>query len=53
MLWLREAAGFSVAETAMILDLRPGTVKSQLHAAKKSMKELLRANSGAWEAESR
>jgi RNA polymerase sigma factor (sigma-70 family) len=53
VLWLREAAGFSVAETAMILDLRPGTVKSQLHAAKKSMKELLRTNGGAWEAESR
>ena len=51
VLWLREAAGFSVAETAMILDLRPGTVKSQLNAAKKRLKELHRANSGRWKAE--
>ncbi len=41
----------SVAETAMILDLRPGTVKSQLNAAKKRLKELHRTNSGRWEAE--
>jgi DNA-directed RNA polymerase specialized sigma24 family protein len=51
VLWLREAAGFSVAETAMILDLRPGTVKSQLNAAKKRLKELRRTNDGGWEAE--
>lgn len=51
VLWLREAAGFSVAETAMILDLRPGTVKSQLNAAKKRLKELSRTNDGGWEAE--
>jgi RNA polymerase sigma factor (sigma-70 family) len=51
VLWLREAAGFSVAETAMILDLRPGTVKSQLNAAKRRVKELRRANGGEWEAE--
>ena len=52
MLWLREAAGFSVAETAMILDLRAGTVKSQLNAAKRRLKELRRTNGGVWEAES-
>jgi len=46
VLWLREAAGFSVAETAAILDLRPGTVKSQLNAAKKRLKELRRMNGG-------
>ena len=51
VLWLREAARFSVAETAMILDLRPGTVKSQLNAAKKRLKELHRTSSGRWEAE--
>jgi RNA polymerase sigma-70 factor, ECF subfamily len=51
VLWLREAAGFSVAETAAILDLRPGTVKSQLNAAKKRLKELRRTNGGVWEAE--
>jgi DNA-directed RNA polymerase specialized sigma24 family protein len=51
VLWLREAARFSVVETAMILDLRPGTVKSQLNAAKKRLKELHRTNSGRWEAE--
>lgn len=51
VLWLREAAGFSVAETAMILDLRPGTVKSQLNAAKKRLKELRRTNDGGWEGE--
>ena len=51
VLWLREAARFSVAETAMILDLQPGTVKSQLNAAKKRLKELHRTNSGRWEAE--
>jgi RNA polymerase sigma-70 factor, ECF subfamily len=50
VLWLREAAGFSVAETAMILDLRPGTVKSQLNAAKRRLNELLRTNGGVWEA---
>jgi len=53
VLWLREAAGFSVAETAMILGLRPGTVKSQLNAAKRRLKELLRTNGGVWEAEFR
>jgi RNA polymerase sigma-70 factor, ECF subfamily len=52
VLWLREAAGFSVAETAMILDLRAGTVKSQLNAAKRRLKELRRTNGGVWEAES-
>ena len=51
VLWLREAAGFSVAETAMILDLRPGTVKSQLNAAKKRLEELHRANGAKWEAD--
>jgi DNA-directed RNA polymerase specialized sigma24 family protein len=52
VLWLRGAAGFSVAETAMILDLRAGTVKSQLNAAKRRLKELRRTNGGVWEAES-
>jgi RNA polymerase sigma factor (sigma-70 family) len=49
VLWLRLAEGFSVAETAAILDIRPGTVKSQLHDAKKRLEELLRKDGDIWE----
>lgn len=49
VLWLRRAAGFSVAETAEILNLRPGTVKSQLHDAEVRAEELCRKYSDTWE----
>jgi RNA polymerase sigma factor (sigma-70 family) len=48
--WLRKAARFSEAETAEILDIRPGTVKSQLHDAKARIDELLRAHGDIWAA---
>lgn len=51
VLWLRLAEGFSEAETARILDVCAGTVKSQLHDAKKNLKEQLRKNGGTWEAD--
>jgi RNA polymerase sigma factor (sigma-70 family) len=40
VLWLRTAAGFSGTETAQILSVSLGTVKSQLHEATIRMKEL-------------
>ena len=40
VLWLREIAGFTEAETAKIMNVRVGTVKSQLHDAKSSAKGL-------------
>jgi RNA polymerase sigma factor (sigma-70 family) len=40
VLWLRAGAGFSEAETAAILSVTAGTVKSQLHEARKKLKEL-------------
>ena len=49
VLWLRLAEGFSEAETAAILDIRPGTVKSHLHDAKKRLEELLRKDGDIWE----
>jgi RNA polymerase sigma factor (sigma-70 family) len=49
VLWLRLAAGFSEAETAGILSIRPGTVKSQLHDAKARLEELLRKDPAPWE----
>jgi len=39
---LRRGAGFSVAETAQILSISNGTVKSQLHDAIARMEELER-----------
>lgn len=51
VLWLRYAADLSEAETADILNLRPGTVKSQLHDAKTRMKVLLCKHGVTWEAE--
>jgi RNA polymerase sigma factor (sigma-70 family) len=42
VLWLRRGAGFSVAETAQILSISDGTVKSQLHDAIARMEELER-----------
>lgn len=46
VLWLRDAADFSTAETAEILSLRPGTVKSQLHDARAGLRELMLKSRG-------
>lgn len=46
VLWLRLAADFSEAETAQVLSLRPGTVKSQLHDAKARLEALVRKADG-------
>jgi RNA polymerase sigma factor (sigma-70 family) len=40
--WLRLMVDFSEAQTAEILSVRPGTVKSQLHAAKAKLEVLAR-----------
>jgi RNA polymerase sigma factor (sigma-70 family) len=40
VLWLRRAAGFTTEETAGILSITPGTVKSQLHDAEIRTQEL-------------
>jgi RNA polymerase sigma-70 factor, ECF subfamily len=50
VLWLRRAAGFTAAQTAEILSIRPGTVKSSLHDAETRLQELLRKSSDTWEA---
>jgi RNA polymerase sigma factor (sigma-70 family) len=50
VLWLRRAAGFTDAETAEILSIRPGTVKSTLHEAETRMQEMLHKNRETWEA---
>ena len=42
VLWLRRGADFSVAETAQMLSISNGTVKSQLHDAIARMEELER-----------
>jgi RNA polymerase sigma factor (sigma-70 family) len=44
--WLRVVADFSEGETAEILLVTPGTVKSQLHEAKKKLSELARKSRG-------
>jgi RNA polymerase sigma factor (sigma-70 family) len=50
VLWLRLGVGFSEAETAGILSVKPGTVKSQLHDAKIRLAELAHdAHGGQWE----
>jgi RNA polymerase sigma-70 factor (ECF subfamily) len=47
--WLRRAAGFSTEETAGILSIVPGTVKSQLHDAEVRVQELADKYGGdAW-----
>ena len=51
VLWLREAADFSEADTAEILGISPGSVKTHLHHAKKRMQELLGNDSATWEAD--
>lgn len=48
--WLRRAAGFTDTETAAILSIRPGTVKSILHDADIRLQELARKHDGTWEA---
>jgi RNA polymerase sigma factor (sigma-70 family) len=40
VMWLREGAGFSEAETAQILSVSIGTVKSQLHDAVAGIRKL-------------
>jgi RNA polymerase sigma factor (sigma-70 family) len=46
VVWLRLVAGFSEAETAGILTVSAGTVKSQLHEGKAKLKELMRKAGG-------
>jgi RNA polymerase sigma factor (sigma-70 family) len=54
VLWLRRGAGFSEAETAEILSVSPGTVKSQLHDATARMEELEhKARTDEWRTEPR
>ena len=51
VLWLRRGVGFSVAETAQILSISDGTVKSHLYDAIARMEELeSKARSGEWRA---
>jgi RNA polymerase sigma factor (sigma-70 family) len=49
VLWLRIVEGFSQAETADILSISAGTVKSQLHDAKANLGKLVEKNSRTWE----
>ena len=53
MLWLRLLADFSEAETAMILGISAGSVKTHLNHAKTQMQKLLRMDRATWEAEIR
>ena len=53
VLWLREAAGFSTNETAEILAIDAGTVKSHLYDAKAKLKMLLRKDGATGEADKR
>lgn len=53
VLWLRLVAGFSEAETAEILGVSPGSVKTHLNHARTRMQKLLRMDSATWEAEVR
>ena len=54
VLWLRHGAGFSIAETAQILSISHGTIKSELYDAIARMKELeSKARSDEWRPESR
>ena len=50
---MREAAGFSTEETAKIMSIKRGTVKSQLHDAKEGLKKLLRGYGAARESDIR
>jgi RNA polymerase sigma factor (sigma-70 family) len=53
VLWLRVLADFSEADTAMILGISAGSVKTHLNHAKAQMRKLLRMDSATWEAEIR
>lgn len=53
VLWLREIAGFSEAETAEILGVSAGSVKTHLHYARKGIRELLGTNRATREEEVR
>jgi len=53
VLWLREAADFSEADTAEILGISVGSVKTHLHHAKERARELMRKDGATWEAEVR
>lgn len=50
VLWLRLVVGFSEAETAGILGISTGSVKTHLNHARKRMQELLRKDGTTWEA---
>ena len=53
VLWLRLIADFSEADTAEILGISIGSVKTHLHHARERMQELLRKDSATWEEEVR
>ncbi len=53
VLWLRTLADFSEADTAEILGISAGSVKTHLNHAKTRMQKLLRMDSATWEAEIR
>jgi RNA polymerase sigma factor (sigma-70 family) len=53
VLWLRLVADFSGDETAEILGVSPGSVKTHLNHARTRMQKLLRMDSATWEAEIR
>jgi RNA polymerase sigma factor (sigma-70 family) len=53
VLWLRLVVGFSEAETAEILGIGTGSVKTHLNHARTRMQKLLRLDSATWEAEIR
>ncbi len=51
--WLRLIADFSEAETAEILGISTGSVKTHLHHARERMQELLHKDGATWEEEVR
>ena len=53
VLWLRLIADFSEAETAEILGISIGSVKTHLHHARERMQELLHKDGATWEEEVR
>lgn len=53
VVWLREVVGLREAETAKILAIQPGTVKSHLHDGKARLEELLRKDDETWKGEIR
>jgi RNA polymerase sigma-70 factor (ECF subfamily) len=51
VLWLRDAASFTEAETAGILDITVGSVKRHLHDARERVQQLRRKDSATREAD--